>query len=296
MSTKLKDAKSSIWKQTVKALDAQYQLTHPFYKRTNWPKKALTSISKQIETRINSKEFKEDCKHQTRVFYLERYFERALTSLSESSEYKVSNCQQWIRRLLTHVPLVYVNQGELQNGAYFNSWQDKVLQQGREKYKLLTDEERVLSRRKVIATPCEIYARGGYPQNTNGQVHLLSEPQRCIMLSVLGAQFDSPGLDLTYFVSELKGKQIVNQRLLLLSTIHDVYLWLSSFDQMLEACGDERKGFLKFSRVGCGFFARLFPHKTDIGKMIEQHLVWALQFVTSHCKFKHIAAIQCLFF
>ena len=158
-----------------------------------------------------------------------------------------------IERFLTCVPQVCVNSDRyimLQNGQEVESYtMAKKLQP-----LLLTYDERIQSRRKIVLSSSRVYAYGGY----NSKVTLLKEPQALLILSACGAQLDVPKLDYKLFIDPKKSE--LKWNIFLESMRKDVALWLISLENYLinynETSNSDRKAQFRVPPIGAGFFAQ----------------------------------------
>jgi len=285
-------------------LNANIRLEKPFFDQPDWPSsgnKSLNAIATAIKTYSKTESFQKECQTQTRIFYIESFFKDAYEQNKKHYTYDVAkvdkNPKDWITRLLVRVPFIYVNAGELQDGKYFRRWNDPTLTKATKQYDLISNEERVLSRRKIICTPVQVIAKGGYPHG-HDEVKLLSNQKRVIMLSVLGPQLDTQDkFDHSYFISSNKnGVKFLDQPLFFRSAVLDVYLWMHGFNEMVKLQNDGRQGLLKVAKVGAGFFAKVPDLKEHQGDNVTSCLWKAFHFIMTQVKFSHIAVVEFLFF
>jgi len=286
--------------ETLKSLRALDRIDQPFFRDPDFPKPGLSKIRERIEKYEKSRKFDLDCANKTRIFYLKEYF-------MDEAHYKKTlyDPDSKIQKLLTRTPFVYVSSGEMQDGTTFTSPNDPIFKKLHKQDNLISYNDRVLARRKVVCTPCMIYAKGGYGEG-NEKVKVLSKPQQCIMLSVLGAQLDDKNLDYRYFIEknpELDGQLELNQKLFFKSLVHDVYLWFHAFNIMVmkekfynKNDTEEKGGLLRLCKVGAGFFADVPGMEEHQGKTVSKLLLLASILVIKLWKFDYIDAVEFLYF
>ena len=285
------------WEASINQLRASGRIQTPFWDQPDWPIERDT-IASRIKQYAKSDLFVRESERFTRVFYLRQYFAAAAAAKDRvcglgAPASATRTASDWIRRLLTRTPFIYVGAGELQDGTRFGSRTSETLARGVRRYGLVSHEERILARRKVVCTPVHVLARGGYPKPSNAKVTVLERRKRCLMLSVLGPQMDESALDAKYFVKrDRNGEHFFDDRLYLRSITHDVFLWLYAFDAMVRIQGDGRKGLLHMCRVGCGFFAEIRAMGVNVGDRVAACMVEAVRRVLRVRKFEHIAAID----
>jgi hypothetical protein len=287
------------WENTMDAMKAQNRITHPFWEIKNWPAKNMSAIAAAIKQYALSEQFRSNCKKYTRVFYLKPYFDQAeqSTLMYSHTLTRPNATLDWIRRLIVRVPFICVNGGEMQNGIAFSSWKSAELHKQTNKYDLITSDERILSRRKAICSAVQVFAKGGYPKNTNKKITMYTKPLHCIMVSVLGPQMDVPVLDAKYFIrNHTDGTLYFDKDLYFASVKHDVYLWLHSFNEMVKLQADGRKGLLKLCRVGAGFFAHIKEMNVNVGNDVAACILYAVAYILDHFAFSHIAVIELMWF
>jgi len=290
---------TTLWKKTIDVMDAQYRIANPFWEVKDWPAKELAIIPASIKQYVSSDEFHSNCEKYTRVFYLKPYFDQAERSVQTYSHVlaRPNATLDWIRRLIVRVPFIYVNNGEMQNGITFSSWKSAELKKQADKYDLLTNDERILSRRKAICSVSRVLAKGGYPKNTNKKITIYKKPLLCIMISVLGPQMDVPVLDAKYFIrKDPNCKHYFDKDLYFASVKHDVYLWLHSFNEMVKLQRDGRKGLLKLCRIGAGFFAQIREMDLNVGDDVAECILYAVAYNLSHFQFAHLQVVELMWF
>ncbi len=174
-----------------------------------------------------------------RVYYAKKYFKSIDTSSNEAL----------IERMLTAIPQVCINADkhiELQDGRKVSSYNEALSYYP----DLLTYDERILARRKIIISPTQLLAYGGY--HSDVQILPSQQQQTILVLSCAGAQLDVPQLDFKLFMNNNK----LNESAMLQSLIDDVTLWLNSLQQyMTNVCPILPAAHLRICAVGGGWFA-----------------------------------------
>jgi len=200
--------------------------------------------------------------------------------------------QKFIQRSLTKIPQICINSDkyiQLQNGSEYTSYKKAL----KAEPDLLTYDERIKSRRKVIVTTSQLFGYGGYPK-TNKH-HDLKDAQEIVVLSAAGAQLDVAQLDYKLYCNAEDGT--LKEKEFQKSLQWDVYLWLYAIELYFSSKPPDQRAHVRIPGVGSGFFART-PNGTDLGSEVRNCLVKAFAKVLKrHIKhFLHIAHYEFVFF
>lgn len=277
-----------------------------------------------------------------------------------------------IPKLITDVPLIAVNGDQsirLQNGTnlYSPSPLDQI-----NKYNLISPRERRLSRKKVIASNCQVFGYGGFKSSMFATMYC--KPQSCIIITCAGAQFETYYLEYIDFIidkhrmesmdhvtsnvnvnisdnnndemdeplfahyytngimqpsykdvinntgngnykqsiSKIDNNLYLNSGAYFRSMCEDVLLYLHTFNDMVEKeleleiqlqlqgnkagkdVKKKRKGYLKATAVGMGFFSVLPDMSTNISNILVNYLLSAYYYVLKNFgdKFEYIKVIE----
>jgi hypothetical protein len=128
---------------------------------------------------------------ETRVYYAEQFFQSKNKSVTNSL----------IEKMLTAIPQVCVSADkyiQLQDGRVVDSYKKALSYYPN----LLTYDERILSRRKIIISPTQLFSYGGY--NSDVKIITTNKNQTIIVLSCAGAQLDVPQLDFKLYIDTKK--------------------------------------------------------------------------------------------
>ena len=194
---------------------------------------------------------------------------------------------------------------------------------------LISNEERRISRSKCVASVVKVYAIGGY----NSPFNALSKQDffSCIIISGAGPQFEATYLDYQDFMivkneptgrllqfshfgdlppswdDALKATElgddfirigrgadaILHAKGYLVSMSECMHLWLQAFNDMVGMFGQGKKGYMKITAIGTGFFADLANSLgVNIGEVIMPLLLKAVRNALSSHTYEHITALE----
>ncbi|AYV87012.1 MAG: DUF4804 domain-containing protein [Sylvanvirus sp.] len=179
-----------------------------------------------------------------------------------------------IPRLLMCVPQICVDQDhhiQLKSGQLCFSYEEAL----RYDSTLLTYEERILSRKKIIVSTSRLYAQGGYKTS----FMKLSSPVPVIIVSACGAQFDVLELDAKLFVTASTRPIFLKDRFLE-SLKEDIQLWIRALKHYGSIGTVPQRYHFRICPIGAGFFAQhaiLGDLSCDIQTLILQAFVDVLQ-------------------
>jgi endonuclease/exonuclease/phosphatase (EEP) superfamily protein YafD len=244
-----------------------------------WQKKAILNnshLSKFVKTKLkqdieNQSQLTSRHKHGTAVYYLSKYIK-----------------SNFINRCLTKTPQICLsadNYIQLQNKEEYKSYADALEAQP----DLLTYEERMRARRKIIITDSLIFAQGGYHSDFKN----LSTPMEAIILSAAGAQLDVEELDYTLYCNPKNGSLKV--KAFQSSMNDDVYLWLHALEDYMINHHPDRMMHLRIPGIGAGWFAKT-PNGTDLGSQVKQCIINAFGLHLSKEHFPHLEHFEFLYY
>ena len=194
-------------------------------------------------------------------------------------------------------------------------------------FRLISNEERRLSRNKCTASVAKVYATGGY--KTTLKPLPKDDSFECIVISGAGPQFEAVYLDYADFIitpegskrlsqyahlgeipdkwqevleackdgsgrfSELDGYDVVFHRAGYLASMTEcMHLWLTAFNDMVTRTGNGRTGYMKISAIGAGFFSDVADIGINIAYLVMPLLQEAVEAAIMNHTYSHIAALE----